>query len=108
MPEPQDVASRYDKRRRLWMAAIKWPMYSVAVMPVLLAAGWRLGAGLGLRWDQLLGFLLAAILAAVYGTWVPCEETYLERHFGARYVRYRRATPRWFGVPYRNTDTRRD
>ena len=49
MPEPQDVASRYDKRRRLWMAAIKWPMYSVAVMPVLLAAGWRLGAGLALR-----------------------------------------------------------
>ena len=32
----------------------------------------------------------------------------LERRFGARYVRYRRATPRWFGVPYRNTDTRRD
>ena len=62
MPEPQDVASRYDKRRRLWMAAIKWPMYSVAVMPVLLAASWRLGAGLGLRWDQLFGFLLAAIL----------------------------------------------
>ena len=66
MPEPQDVASRYDKRRRLWMAAIKWPMYSVAVMPVLLAAGWRLGAGLGLRWDQLLGFLLAAILLLLW------------------------------------------
>ena len=30
-------------RRRLWKAAIKWRMYSVAVMPVLLAAGWRLG-----------------------------------------------------------------
>ena len=66
MPEPQDVASRYDKRRRLWMAAIKWPMYSVAVMPVLLAAGWRLGAGFGLRWDQLFGFLLAAILLLLW------------------------------------------
>ena len=66
MPEPQDVASRYDKRRRLWKAAIKWPMYSVAVMPVLLAAGWRLGAGLALRWDQLFGFLLAAILLLLW------------------------------------------
>ena len=66
MPEPQDVASRYDKRRHLWKAAIKWPMYSVAVMPVLLAAGWRLGAGLPLRWDQLFGFLLAAILLLLW------------------------------------------
>ena len=37
-------------------------MYSVAVMPVLLAAGWQLGQGLPLRWDQLLLFLLAAVL----------------------------------------------
>jgi len=64
--------------------------------------------GLALLRPSARAFLLAAILAAVYGTWVPCEETYLERRFGARYVRYRRATPRWFGVPYRNTDTRRD
>ena len=34
MSEPQAVASRYADRRRLWKAAIKWPMYSVAVMPV--------------------------------------------------------------------------
>ena len=62
MPEPQAVASRYDSNRKLWKAAIKWPMYSVAVMPVLLAAGWRLGTAAVMRWDQLLGFLLAAIL----------------------------------------------
>jgi hypothetical protein len=37
-------------------------MYAVAVMPVLLAAGWRLGQGLVLRADQLLLFLLAAVL----------------------------------------------
>ncbi len=37
-------------------------MYAVAVMPVLLAAGWRVGAGLPVRLDQLLVFLLAAVL----------------------------------------------
>jgi 1,4-dihydroxy-2-naphthoate octaprenyltransferase len=50
------------RRRQLWKAAIKWPMYAVAVMPVLLAAGWRLGQGLAVRLDQLLLFLLAAVL----------------------------------------------
>ncbi|MCP9808531.1 2-carboxy-1,4-naphthoquinone phytyltransferase [Cyanobium sp. HWJ4-Hawea] len=61
MPEPEVVASRY-ARRALWKAAIKWPMYAVAVMPVLLAAGWRLGRGELVRPDQLLLFLLAAVL----------------------------------------------
>ena len=65
MSEPQVVASLHAEpaqRRRLWKAAIKWPMYSVAVMPVLLAAGWRAGQGLAVRFDQLLLFLLAAVL----------------------------------------------
>ena len=66
MSEQQAVASRYAQRRRLWQAAIKWPMYSVAVMPVLLAAGDRFGAGEIMRWDQLLGFLLAAILLLLW------------------------------------------
>lgn len=66
MSEQQAVASRYAQRRRLWNAAIKWPMYSVAVMPVLLAAGDRLGASQIMRWDQLLGFLLAAILLLLW------------------------------------------
>ena len=62
MVQPEVVASRYAQRRQLWKAAIKWPMYAVAVMPVLLAAGWRLGAGQAMRLDQLLLFLLAAVL----------------------------------------------
>jgi 1,4-dihydroxy-2-naphthoate octaprenyltransferase len=37
-------------------------MYAVAVMPVLLAAGWRFGRGEVVRLDQLLLFLLAAVL----------------------------------------------
>ena len=41
-------------------------MYSVAVTPVLLAAGARLGAGQLMRWDQLMGFLLAAILLLLW------------------------------------------
>jgi 1,4-dihydroxy-2-naphthoate octaprenyltransferase len=74
MSEHQVVASRYaplapspgdgaaPDRSRLWRAAIKGPMYAVAVMPVLLAVGWRLGRGLPVRFDQLLLFLLAAVL----------------------------------------------
>lgn len=80
VPGPQErqvVASRYatpadspasaagapaPDRGRLWRAAIKWPMYAVAVMPVLLAAGWRLGQALPVRGGQLALFLGAAIL----------------------------------------------
>jgi 1,4-dihydroxy-2-naphthoate octaprenyltransferase len=63
--EPQVVASLHADgaaRRRLWKAAIKWPMYAVAVMPVLLAAGWRWGQGQPVRFGQLLLFLVAAVL----------------------------------------------
>ena len=69
MPDQQAVVtlhSRADERRLLWKAAIKWPMYSVAVMPLLLAVGWRLGAGLTVRWGQALVFLLAAVLLLVW------------------------------------------
>ncbi|MEB3158623.1 MAG: 2-carboxy-1,4-naphthoquinone phytyltransferase [Synechococcus sp.] len=69
MPDPQAVASRYPQaldRRRLWKAAIKWPMYSVAVMPVLLAAGWRLSAGEPVRWGQCAGFLVSAVLLLLW------------------------------------------
>lgn len=69
MPDRQAVVTLHSsggERQRLWKAAIKWPMYSVAVMPVLLAAGWRVGAGLPVRWGQGIGFLLAAVLLLLW------------------------------------------
>lgn len=59
---PSEIAGQ---RRRLWRAAVKWPMYAVAVMPALVAAGWLLGPGRSawrLQPQQLAFFLLAAVL----------------------------------------------
>ncbi len=69
MEEQNAVASLHPlrmQRKKLWRKAIKWPLYSVAVMPILLAAGWREGAQGNIRWDQLLGFLFASILLLVW------------------------------------------
>ncbi len=69
MQNHQAVASLYasrSERRQLWKAAIKWPLYSVAVMPVLLAAGWRLSTSQIVRWDQLTGFLIASVLLLLW------------------------------------------
>ena len=62
MKDKNAVASLHpsrNSRRELWKKAIKWPLYSVAVMPIILAAGWKHGAGEIIRLDQLLGFVLA-------------------------------------------------
>ena len=58
--------SRKLKKRKLWQKAIKWPLYSVAVMPVLLAAGWKQGIGESIRVDQLIGFLIASVLLLIW------------------------------------------
>lgn len=53
------------QQQRLWRAAIKGPMYAVAVMPALVAVGWLLGPGRTawrLQPQQLILFLLAALL----------------------------------------------
>ncbi len=69
MQDKHAVASLHasrSKKRLLWKAAIKWPLYSVAVMPVILAAGWTIGAGKLVRLDQLLGFLVASVLLLLW------------------------------------------
>ncbi len=69
MQNQQAVASLYSskaEKRHLWKAAIKWPLYSVAVMPVLLAAGWRFSEGQNVRFGQLIGFLVASVLLLLW------------------------------------------
>ena len=69
MKDKNAVASLHssrNSRRRLWKKAIKWPLYSVAIMPIILAAGWKHGTGEIIRIDQLLGFLLASILLLIW------------------------------------------
>ncbi len=53
-------------KRKLWKKAIKWPLYSVAVMPILLAAAWKQNAGEEIRVEQLIGFLTASILLLIW------------------------------------------
>ncbi len=69
MKDKNAVASLHpsrNSRRELWKKAIKWPLYSVAVMPIILAAGWKHGAGEIIRLDQLLGFVLASVLLLIW------------------------------------------
>ncbi len=69
MKDKNAVASLHssaNKKQKLWKKAIKWPLYSVAIMPVILAAGWKQGAGEAIRLDQLLGFLIASIFLLIW------------------------------------------
>ncbi|AAP99247.1 MULTISPECIES: 2-carboxy-1,4-naphthoquinone phytyltransferase [Prochlorococcus] len=69
MKDKNAVASLHSSsipRKKLWKKAIKWPLYSVAIMPVILAAGWKQGAGEIIRLDQLVGFLIASILLLIW------------------------------------------
>ncbi len=64
MTKHKDVASLHESnhdQKQLWQDAIKWPLYSIAVMPIVLAAGWTLGQGEALRLNQFFGFLIASI-----------------------------------------------
>ena len=50
----------------LWSKAIKLPMYSVAIMPPFLVCGWLLGAGYGIRTNNLILFLVGSILILLW------------------------------------------
>jgi len=60
------VKSSTTEKKHLWQAAIKWPLYSVAIMPVILSAGWKLGNSGNIRLGQFIGFLLASILILIW------------------------------------------
>ncbi len=69
MTKKDPVASLHksqQERKKLWRDAIKWPLYSIAVMPIVLAAGWRIGNNLKVDLKQFLGFLLASVLLLIW------------------------------------------
>lgn len=69
MTKQNNVPSLNDAKNqklRLWKDAIKWPLYSIAVMPVVLAAGWKLGHDEAIQFGQFLGFLSASILLLLW------------------------------------------
>ena len=69
MQDNNDVASINStkvSKHRLWKKAIKWPLYSVAVMPIVLAAGARFGAGETVRLGQLIGFLTGSVFLLIW------------------------------------------
>lgn len=53
-------------RRRLWLAALKPPMYSVAIMPILLGTAVAYAATRQLNWVTFLTFLGSAVLILVW------------------------------------------
>lgn len=66
MNQNQKSVARFDGKSShnaaLWKAAIKWPIYSVALMPLLLGTGWLISTKQNVRFDQFIGFLIASIL----------------------------------------------
>tara|TARA_Y100001968_G_scaffold297456_1_gene306449 strand:- start:44233 stop:45204 length:972 start_codon:yes stop_codon:yes gene_type:complete len=62
----EPINNSTNERKRLWKAAIKWPLYSVAVMPIVIAAGWKQAIGENIRWDQLIGFLFASVFLLIW------------------------------------------
>ncbi len=60
------MKSTNTERKDLWKAAIKWPLYSVAIMPVILSAGWKLGSSGNVRIGQFIGFLVASIFILLW------------------------------------------
>jgi len=53
-------------QNNLWQAAIKWPLYSVAVMPLCISAGWTIFQVNVVRIDQFFIFFVAAIFLLIW------------------------------------------
>ena len=49
-------------KKKLWEQAIKWPLYSVVIIPILISAAFNLSNFLNLRVGNLLAFSIASIL----------------------------------------------
>ena len=51
-----------ESRKKLWSQAIKWPLYSVAIMPIFASAAFILNSYSSIRLINFIGFSIASIL----------------------------------------------
>ena len=55
-----------EKRNKLWKEAIKWPLYSVAILPVFISGAYILYAYEKVKILNIFGFTIAAILILIW------------------------------------------
>ena len=55
-----------EDKKKLWKQAIKWPLYSVAVLPVLITGAYLLNQYEKVKIYNLIAFTLAAILILIW------------------------------------------
>ncbi len=55
-----------ERNKRLWKQAIKWPLYSVAVLPVFISGAYTLNSFKNIRIGNLIAFTIAAILILIW------------------------------------------
>ena len=55
-----------EDKKKLWKKAIKWPLYSVAILPVLITGAYLLNQYEKIKIYNLIAFTLAAILILLW------------------------------------------
>ncbi len=55
-----------EKNKRLWKQAIKWPLYSVAILPVFISGAYTLNSFKDVKISNLIAFTIAAILILIW------------------------------------------
>ena len=55
-----------EDKKKLWKQAIKWPLYSVAILPVLITGAYILNQYEKVKIYNLIAFTLAAILILIW------------------------------------------
>jgi len=65
-----------EDKKKLWKKAIKWPLYSVAILPVLITGAYILNQYEKVKIYNLIAFTLAAILILIWENLNPKELEY--------------------------------
>ena len=55
-----------ESNKRLWKQAIKWPLYSVAILPVLISGAYTLNSFKNIKISNLIAFAIASILILIW------------------------------------------